>query len=1121
MSAEEDLLLDLMFRVSALLGPVATASGSRERTLALIARTGWHVDRVTGYDLDALDGVFDDVRAAFDSSLSVFEEGSDAAALIGANVGSFALGFGALRGVDALAPVGGPTGLDALADDLLLVLVDSWLDLHPAVGGVLWGLGLYTPSEAIAFSAPLDHGGEVVREPWRRPEIRVDAIGELLSDPGGYLAGEYGIGASADAVTVADAVFPRAARLLSAIGAPSFYTLATHNLRVGLPGEHGGVEAHLDLALSRDTSSALVVTVTPSGAFDLTVGCDFMQVALQLSASATFSFTEHGLVGAGGDVGGAVAITLRNEGAEPAVLVGAPESTHLSLHSLTLSGSTALSNESTEHEIGLALDGLRIVVNISDFGDGFLDSAGDTAIEVESSFALRWSTSGGLRFEGSAALELVIAARLEIGPLRLENLRLAIEARPEGFEISGSIGIGLELGPVAARVDGLGVRAMMTDGQGSLGFSDAAVEVKPPNGFGLAVDAGPVSGGGYLAFYPEIGRYTGVAQLDVVGIAVRAIGIVDTVLPGGEEGFSFLLLITAEFSPIQLGMGFTLNGIGGLVGIHRTLMTEPLRNGVREGSLDNILFPEDPVRDANALIANLQSIFPPAKDQYVFGIMVKLGYGTPTLVTAEIGLILKVPDPIIVLLGSIAAKLPTAEAAVIDINLDVLGILDFGQKSFSLDASLRDSRIAIFAISGDMALRLSWGEPPSFALSIGGLHPAFQPPAGFPTLRRVTISVGDGDSPRLGFEAYLALTANSLQFGARIALYAEAEGFSIEGYLGFDALIIFEPFSFRFDFAAGLVIKAAGITLLSITVEGTLEGPTPWHVRGRASFSILFFEVSVDFDARFGEEQRDSLPEVTGATLLDEVRDALQEAGNWSSALPEGEPTFVSFAEAPVPADVVRIDPLGTLTVRQKVVPLNRTVSKVGESRIDAGPLTISITETQLGSVRETSPRVVKEYFAPALVEDLDDAAKLSRPSFERMDGGASFGADDITAGAGQSKPFEYETIRTDAAAAPPTLYTPSLEAVLGQVRRGSLPKSVAARSGVAKFAPAKGASALVSWGGDGAYVVVSGDTLVRRDDILAEPTTQGAAASSLAAHLVAHPEEHGSVQVVPLQEAA
>ena len=91
----------------------------------------------------------------------------------------------------------------------------------------------------------------------------------------------------------------------------------------------------------------------------------------------------------------------------------------------------------------------------------------------------------------------------------------------------------------------------------------------------------------------------------------------------------------------------------------------------------------------------------------------------------------------------------------------MLGIIDFGEQMLSLDASLYDSRVTIYSVYGDMALRLSWGEQPIFALSIGGLHPQFKPPPNFPSLRRCTIEIGVGNNPRLSCMSYFALTANS------------------------------------------------------------------------------------------------------------------------------------------------------------------------------------------------------------------------------------------------------------------------------------------------------------------------------------------------------------------------
>jgi hypothetical protein len=64
-------------------------------------------------------------------------------------------------------------------------------------------------------------------------------------------------------------------------------------------------------------------------------------------------------------------------------------------------------------------------------------------------------------------------------------------------------------------------------------------------------------------------------------------------MPDGSKGFALLILVTAEFTPIQLGYGFVLIGVGGLLGLNRSLDTEALRLGVRTGGVNSVLFPPD------------------------------------------------------------------------------------------------------------------------------------------------------------------------------------------------------------------------------------------------------------------------------------------------------------------------------------------------------------------------------------------------------------------------------------------------------------------------------------------------------------------------------------------------
>ena len=130
---------------------------------------------------------------------------------------------------------------------------------------------------------------------------------------------------------------------------------------------------------------------------------------------------------------------------------------------------------------------------------------------------------------------------------------------------------------------------------------------------GLVIDAPAVTGGGFLFLDPEKGQYAGDIQLNLDGgITVTAIGLIATHLPNDAKGFSFVVLITAQgFKPIPLGLGFTLTGIGGLLAINRTCNQEFLREGIKSKTLDSLLFPDDPIRNAVQILGTLNNAFPP------------------------------------------------------------------------------------------------------------------------------------------------------------------------------------------------------------------------------------------------------------------------------------------------------------------------------------------------------------------------------------------------------------------------------------------------------------------------------------------------------------------------------
>lgn len=84
--------------------------------------------------------------------------------------------------------------------------------------------------------------------------------------------------------------------------------------------------------------------------------------------------------------------------------------------------------------------------------------------------------------------------------------------------------------------------------------------------------------------------------------------------------------------------------------------------------------------------------------------------GSPRIVQADIGIFIELPEPVrVVLLGQVSVALPRAENAVIELHLDVLGEINFENETLSIDATLNNSRIYRYPLTGDAAVRWSWG----------------------------------------------------------------------------------------------------------------------------------------------------------------------------------------------------------------------------------------------------------------------------------------------------------------------------------------------------------------------------------------------------------------------------
>jgi hypothetical protein len=699
--------------------------------------------------------------------------------------------------------------------------------------------------------------------------------------------------------------------------------------------------------------------------------------------------------------------------------------------------------------------------------DGFIASILPAdGITTTLNLTLSWSQRDGLRIQGGAGLRTTLALHQRAGPLQIDTLDLALTAQSDELDLDVTITGATLLGPVTAQVDSIGVTLALQFRRGNLGNADLGAHFKPPTGVGLVIDASVVVGGGYLRFDPQKEEYAGMLELQIAEkISVKAIGLLTTRMPDGGKGYSLVAIIFAQgFAPIQLGFGFALTGIGGLLAINRTFDEEALRAGLKNHTLDSVMFPKDPIRNAPQILSNLNKVFPPAKGHHLFGPMAQITWGAPPLITANLGLVLELGARLrLLILAQIAAILPRRENDLVRLQMDAIGVLDFDQGKAELDATLHDSRLLKkFVLTGDMAMRLKWEGSPNFALAVGGLHPAFNPPPAFPKLERIAINLSSGDNPRIRCEAYFALTSNTVQFGARAELYASALGFSIQGEIGFDVLIQLDPFFFLAEFHAQVQLKRNSTNLFKVRVEGALSGPRPLHIKAKATFEVLWWDVSIRIDKTLVEGEKPPLPEPID--VMPRLKEALGNPGAWVAQLPVGQRPMVTLRAKPGAANDVLLHPLGTLTVKQSVVPLNMDISRFGPAA-PAGVRRFTISNVSLGGLGQTT-QPVKDFFAPAQFFEMSDNEKLSRPSFEPMAAGVSIGSSEFVFTPVSSDLLEVEAIefetwivdkqmnvtRRSNPEDPKKLYKLSHDLLARQSRFGAAGVSDLRRTGKAKY---------------------------------------------------------------------
>jgi hypothetical protein len=799
-----------------------------------------------------------------------------------------------------------------------------------------------------------------------------------------------------------------------------------------------------------------------------------------------------------------------------AILLGKPGETRVQLKDASIDFGINYSNAEIEVLLSVELRGFALIVAAGQ-GDGFLSKLlGDSEVNVELPVGIDWSSESGLKFRGGGGFEVALHPHLTLGPIAIEELDIRLTGSttpPPKVQLDLGVNVKGTLGPVVCVVQGVGVSlASIFESGGNAGPFDIDVGFMPPKGVGLSVDTGLIKGGGFLRLDPEKGEYVGALELDFQGIfSLKAVGIINTKMPDGSRGFSLLIIITAEFTPIQLGFGFTLVGVGGLLGLNRTTLIDVLREGIKTNAIKSVLFPEDIVANIDRIVSDIRQIFPPMEGRFIIGPMAKIAWGTPSLITLELGLLLEIPVPRIAILGVLKALLPEEDAPLLILQVNFLGVFDLDNKYISFDATLYESRLLAFTLTGDMAFRFSWGENRVLVLSVGGFHPAFRDaPADLQNLARLSISLLSGENPRISAECYFAVTSNTLQFGAKAELYAAACGFNVYGFVGYDVLIQRKPFHFDAAYAAGLALREGTNVIMGIKVSGELSGPTPWDVRGEGSISILFFSITVGFHETWGDP--------IGA-IVDELEDLLalltgeiNDVRNWKADIPDKSTLHVSIKTIESPPDMIIIHPFGVLSLSQRLLPLGITIERFG-TKLPLNANRFDLTEPMSNGT--ALPTIeAKEQFARANFFNMSDKDKLSNPSFEGMLSGFSVDASSgLTMATAVNKNVEYELTylrKKKSTSVAGGVYAWSKGLFKSAVKGGAAGNSPLSYGGKRMSRNAPDAVAVSS----DTYVITDVDTMERHSPEMVAASYSEAAAM-LQEVLRTHPEMKGRLQIL------
>jgi len=443
-----------------------------------------------------------------------------------------------------------------------------------------------------------------------------------------------------------------------------------------------------------------------------------------------------------------------------------------------------------------------------------------------------------------------LVVQRQLGPLYVERVGLGTtESGGTVTSISLLFTGQVSLFGLTAAVDGLGIT---WKGGDVARIENWAVDL---NGLAVAADMAGVSISGGLL------KLTEGTAVSYVGMLVGRFAAYGLSVFGGftnDRGNASFFIFGGVNGPFGGPPMFFLTGIGGGLGINRGLRVPDDLSRFGDFPFIQALDPAaTPPADPMVRLRELATYFPHRMGEFWFA--AGISFTSFNLVDGVAVIAVSFGNGLDVnLFGLARMALPRPGAAIVSIELALLAHFSTSEGVFLIKAQLTDNSWLLYEdvrLTGGFAFAIWWKGPLAgqFVLTMGGYHPDFPVPAGYPEVPRLGLVWKVSDAIVIKGGSYFALTSEALMAGLDIEVSLDFGWVWAKVSFGAHGIVWFDPFWFEVmayaRISAGIDIDLPwpfGSLSFSISIGAKIKVWGP-KFAGRAEFEIGPCTVPVEF----------------------------------------------------------------------------------------------------------------------------------------------------------------------------------------------------------------------------------------------------------------------------------